>query len=140
MRTSRLAGLIVVALLVFVAPALTEAAKEKTPPTPPTILALTEPPDGAVLDPRRPPTFAWEATPGGRFHVEFSSSNAPFIPVLTSGRRTTPGDRYKPSMKQWRQIRALGAATGVIYWRVVALHMTPAQIELLPISSFSVQP
>ncbi len=136
----RLALALLATTLIMMTPAPTEGARPEAPP-PPTILALTEPPDGSVIDPSsRPPTFAFEATPGGRFRVEFSSSNAPFIPTVTSGWRTTAGDRFKPSMNQWRQIVALGAATNTVYWRVIALRMTPDQVAVAPIASFTLAP
>jgi len=127
----------IVAILALLTPALSQGARGGGPATPPTILALLEPPDGAVLDPGDRPTFAFEATPGGRFRVEFSSSNAPFIPTLTSGRRTTPGDQFKPSMNQWRMIRGLAGASNTVFWRVVALQMNPAQVAAVPVSSFT---
>lgn len=132
---------VLVLLLVVLALATvtgSEAGKRPSPASPPTIVALLEPPDGAVLAARPRPTFAWEATPGGRFRVQFSTSRDPFLPTVTSGRRATPGDRFKPSGKQWRRILSLAAGTNPVYWRVVALHMSADQVAAAPISSFTV--
>ncbi|HZE89885.1 MAG TPA: hypothetical protein VE404_10065 [Verrucomicrobiae bacterium] len=104
----------------------------------PTVIALLSPPDGSVVNAASRPTFAFEATPGGRFRVEFSSTGSPFVPVLNSGRKTTPGDQHKPSMQEWREIVALGAATNTVYWRVIALHMTADEINAAPIASFTI--
>lgn len=138
MHMSRRSGfLLIVAILALLMPASTEGGRGNGPAAPPTIIALVEPPDGAVISPGDRPTFAFEATPGGRFRVEFSSSNAPFIPTLTSGRRTTPGDQFKPSMNQWRMISGLAGPSNTVYWRVVALQMNPSEIAAVPVSSFT---
>jgi hypothetical protein len=71
--------------------------------------------------------------------VEFSSSAAPFVVMLTSGNRTTSGDQLTPNMTLWRSIKALGAGGHPVYWRVCALHMTADQITATPIGSFTIR-
>jgi hypothetical protein len=136
-RTFALVGLVAaVALAGLLRPEPAGAAPAAEAPT---ILALLEPADGAELTARERPTFAWEATPGGRFRVEFSAGSAPFLPVVTSGRRTTPGDRFKPSAKQWRLIRAVAPPGAPIHWRVVVLGMSPDEMASVPVASFVVR-
>jgi len=124
--------------LALMTPAMSGAGANRSSGSPPIITALVEPPDGAMVVASSRPTFAFEATPGGRFRVEFSSGKTPFIPMLSSGRRTTPGDQFKPSEKQWRTILDLAAVTNTVYWRVLALGMSEEQIAAAPISSFIV--
>jgi hypothetical protein len=140
MRTIRRTILILSLLLPALAtPAASGASAGKAPGSTPSVTALLAPQDGAVVDASSPPTFAFEATPGGRFRVEFSSSRSPFIPMVDSGRRTTPGDQFKPSAKQWKEILDLAAVTNTVYWRVVALHMTPDEISAVPVAGFTVR-
>jgi len=91
-----------------------------------------------LVDASSRPTFAFEATPGGRFRVEFSSSRNPFLPTLNSGHRTTPGDQFKPSTQQWRAILSLAGSSNTVSWRVVALGMTADQVAAAPISTLTV--
>jgi hypothetical protein len=130
--------LILIAVIALVGAPPARAANGPSPAPPPTITALLAPADGAVIAASSPPTFSWSATPGGRFRVEFSSSRSPFIPTLNSGRRTTPGDQFKPSAKQWREILNLAAGTNTVFWRAIALHMSPDQVAGAPIASFTV--
>jgi len=136
--THRTAIFLLIAAFALATPVPTGAGADRPPASPPTINALLEPPEGVLIPADARQTFAWEATPGGRFRVEFSSSRDPFIPTLTSGRRTTSGDRFKPSGNQWRMIIGLATGTNPIYWRVVALGMSEAQIAAAPIASFIV--
>ena len=128
-----------IALIAIIAPAAPRAAGDPSSTPPPTITALQSPADGEVVQASSSPTFSWIATPGGRFRVQFSSSRSPFIPTLDSGRRATPGDRYKPSAKEWRLILGLAGVTNTVSWRAIALHMSPAQVTAVPISSFTIQ-
>jgi hypothetical protein len=130
---------ILMAVIALVGAPAARAANGSPSAPPPTITALLTPADGAVIAASSPPTFSWSATPGGRFRVEFSSSVSPFIPTLNSGRRTTPGDQFKPSAKQWREILDLAAGTNTVFWRAIALHMSPDQVSAAPIASFTVQ-
>lgn len=134
--------LLFVATIVLISPAVSGVAVERAgiTATAPTVTALLYPADGAVLSAGSRPTFAFQATPGGRFRVEFSTGNAPFFPVFDSGRRTTSGDCYKPNASDWRSIVALGAGGRPVYWRVVALGMTADQIAATPVASFTIAP
>jgi hypothetical protein len=140
MRTTHRSTLVVlIAVLALATPAALRAASSPSSAPAPTITGLLSPADGAVIAASSLPTFGWSATPGGRFRVQFSSSRSPFITTIDSGRRTTPGDQFKPSAKQWRMILNLAAGTNTVYWRAIALHMSPDQIAAVPISSFTVQ-
>jgi len=127
------------ALLILAVPGLLVAGSSRTASTTPIVTALTSPVDGSTIPASERPTFAFDATPGGRFRVQWSSTRTPFIPMLDSGRRTTPGDQLKPNVPLWRAILDLGAGTNVVYWRVIALHMTQAEMDAAPIASFTIQ-
>jgi hypothetical protein len=139
-KSSTLRVVFAALLLIASAASGTAIARALSTQTAPTVTALLSPPDGAVLSASSRPTFAFQATPGGRFRVQFSSGNAPFFPVLDSGRRTTSGDCYKPNVSDWRSIVALGAGGRPVYWRVVALGMTADQIAATPVASFTIAP
>lgn len=71
------------------------------------------------LSPVLPQTFTWAPGSSTLFQVQFSSSAAPFTPLVLSRKTFKSGTSYTPPMIIWKKIAALGPGGAPVYWRVV---------------------
>lgn len=69
---------------------------------------------------RKPPQYSWtDPSVGAAYRIEFSRTEAPFLPSLSSGPGVIEGTTWTPDQRTWRAIRRLAGREGRVYWRVV---------------------
>ena len=86
-----------------------------------------------------PINFTWSAGNESSFQVQFSASENPFVPAVTSSKKFKGETSYKPKGSQWKKIRKLAANGASVYWRVVAPAGVGDPLPSLQVFQFTIE-